>query len=53
MIGPVSTIVMGAIWLGEPLTRWMATGTACVIIGIWLPTMQGARARRPAEKATV
>jgi drug/metabolite transporter (DMT)-like permease len=36
MIGPVSTILMGVVILGEPFTAWMAAGTACVLAGIWL-----------------
>jgi drug/metabolite transporter (DMT)-like permease len=36
MIGPVSTIAMGALILGEPFTPWIAAGTACVLAGIWL-----------------
>jgi drug/metabolite transporter (DMT)-like permease len=36
MIGPVSTILMGAVILGEPFTPWVAAGTACVLGGIWL-----------------
>jgi drug/metabolite transporter (DMT)-like permease len=36
MIGPVSTIVMGVLILGEPFTPWLAVGTALVLSGIWL-----------------
>jgi drug/metabolite transporter (DMT)-like permease len=36
MIGPVSTIMMGAVILGEPFTAWVAAGTVLVIAGIWL-----------------
>jgi drug/metabolite transporter (DMT)-like permease len=36
MIGPVSTIMMGVVILGEPFTAWVAAGTVLVIAGIWL-----------------
>lgn len=38
MIGPMSTIVMGALILGEPFTAWIAAGTALVIAGIFVFT---------------
>jgi drug/metabolite transporter (DMT)-like permease len=36
MIGPLSTILMGVVILGEPFTVWIAAGTALVLLGIWL-----------------
>ncbi len=36
MIGPLSTIVMGVLILGEPLNAWIGAGTALVLAGIWL-----------------
>ena len=36
MIGPLSTILMGVVILGEPFTAWIAAGTALVLAGIWL-----------------
>jgi len=36
MIGPVSTILMSVLILGEPFTPWMAAGTVLVMSGIWL-----------------
>jgi drug/metabolite transporter (DMT)-like permease len=36
MIGPLSTILMGVVVLGEPFTAWVAAGTALVLAGIWL-----------------
>jgi drug/metabolite transporter (DMT)-like permease len=36
MIGPLSTIFMGAVILGEPFTAWVAAGTALVLAGIWM-----------------
>jgi drug/metabolite transporter (DMT)-like permease len=36
MIGPLSTILMGVLILGEPFTAWIAAGTLLVLAGIWL-----------------
>lgn len=36
MIGPMSTILMGVLILGEPFTAWVAAGTLLVLAGIWL-----------------
>ncbi|MEW6703705.1 MAG: DMT family transporter [Pseudomonadota bacterium] len=36
MVGPLSTIVMGVLILGEPFTPWIAAGTALVLAGVWL-----------------
>ena len=36
MIGPLSTILMGVMILGEPFTAWVAAGTMLVLAGIWL-----------------
>ena len=36
MIGPLSTIAMGIVLLGEPFTPWLAAGTALVVAGIFL-----------------
>ena len=36
MIGPLSTIVMGVVILGEPFTAWIVAGTLLVLTGIWL-----------------
>ncbi|MEO6032656.1 MAG: DMT family transporter [Burkholderiaceae bacterium] len=38
MIGPLSTILMGVLILGEPFTVWIAAGTVLVLAGIWLLT---------------
>jgi drug/metabolite transporter (DMT)-like permease len=42
MIGPMSTIVMGVVILGEPFTAWVAAGTVLVLSGIWLFTRPAA-----------
>jgi len=36
MVGPMSTILMGVLILGEPFTPWIAAGTLLVLVGIWL-----------------
>jgi drug/metabolite transporter (DMT)-like permease len=35
-IGPLSTILMAVLLLGEPFTVWEAAGTVLVLAGIWL-----------------
>jgi drug/metabolite transporter (DMT)-like permease len=35
-IGPLSTIVLATLLLGEPFTAWVAAGTVLVLAGIWL-----------------
>lgn len=39
-IGPVSTILLAVLLLGEPFTAWVAAGTVLVLVGIWLLTTQ-------------
>jgi drug/metabolite transporter (DMT)-like permease len=41
MIGPLSTILMGVVILGEPFTAWIAAGTVLVIAGIFVFTRTG------------
>ena len=36
MIGPISTIIMGVVILGEPFTGWIVAGTLLVLSGVWL-----------------
>jgi len=36
MVGPLSTISMGVLILGEPFTAWTFVGTAFVLAGIWM-----------------
>lgn len=38
MVGPISTILMGVLILGEPLTVWIAGGTLLVLAGIYVFT---------------
>ena len=35
MIGPMSTIVLGVLVLGEPFTGWVVVGTTLVLAGVW------------------
>ena len=41
MVGPMSTILMGVLLLGEPFTAWIAAGTVLVIAGIFVFTRTG------------
>jgi drug/metabolite transporter (DMT)-like permease len=43
MIGPLSTITLGVLLLGEPFNAWVVAGTALVLLGVW----RLARASRP------
>ncbi len=36
MIGPMSTIILSVLILGEPFTVWIAAGTVLVVAGIWV-----------------
>ena len=38
MVGPMSTILLGVLLLGEPFTAWVAAGTALVVAGIFVFT---------------
>lgn len=37
-IGPVSTILLSVLILGEPFSSWLVAGTVLVLLGIWLLT---------------
>ena len=41
MVGPMSTILMGVVFLGEPFTAWVAAGTVLVITGIFVFSRSG------------
>ncbi len=41
MIGPMSTILMGVVILGEPFTAWIAAGSVLVIAGIFVFSRAG------------
>jgi drug/metabolite transporter (DMT)-like permease len=36
MVGPMSTILMGVVILGEPFTAWIAAGSVLVISGVFV-----------------
>ena len=36
MVGPVSTLVLGVLLLGEPMTVWVGAGSLCVLAGVTL-----------------
>jgi drug/metabolite transporter (DMT)-like permease len=41
MVGPMSTIAMGTLILGEPFTGWVAAGSMLVILGIFVFMRKG------------
>ncbi len=41
MVGPMSTIAMGVLLLGEPFTGWVIAGTLLVLLGIYFCTRAG------------
>jgi drug/metabolite transporter (DMT)-like permease len=46
MVGPMSTILMGVLILGEPFTAWVAAGTLLVLAGIFVFTRSAPTATR-------
>jgi len=44
MIGPMSTILMGVLILGEPLNSWIIAGTVLVVAGIYMFSRSARRA---------
>jgi len=46
MVGPMSTILMGVLILGEPFNAWIAAGTVLVIAGIFVFS-RGSAVRAP------
>jgi drug/metabolite transporter (DMT)-like permease len=36
MVGPMSTIALGVLLLGEPFNGWVVAGTLLVLTGVWL-----------------
>jgi len=36
MVGPMSTMIMGVVLLGEPFTAWLVAGTVLVIAGVFV-----------------
>jgi drug/metabolite transporter (DMT)-like permease len=38
MVGPMSTLMMAGIFLDEPLTSWVLSGTVLVVAGVFVCT---------------
>ena len=36
MVGPLSTLALGVLILGEPLNAWVGAGTRLVLAGVWM-----------------
>jgi drug/metabolite transporter (DMT)-like permease len=36
MVGPMSTLVMGVLVLGEPFNGWIVAGTGLVLAGVFV-----------------
>jgi drug/metabolite transporter (DMT)-like permease len=36
MVGPLSTLALGVLILGEPINAWIGAGTLLVLAGVWL-----------------
>jgi len=45
MVGPVSTIVLGYVFLDEAITTWQLAGTVLVLTGVFVLSKKGAPAR--------
>lgn len=41
MVGPMSTITLGVLWLDEPFNAWILAGTLLVLTGVFLVTKYG------------
>jgi drug/metabolite transporter (DMT)-like permease len=35
-LSPLTAALLGALLLGEPLTPWLLSGLACVVLGLWI-----------------
>lgn len=44
MVGPMSTLMMAAMWLDEPLSAWVLGGTVLVVAGVFVCTRSPAAA---------
>jgi drug/metabolite transporter (DMT)-like permease len=51
MVGPLATLFMGVLILDEPLNAWIVTGTAVVLLGIYIFTRAGPSQAQEAHKA--
>ena len=53
MVGPMSTLIMGVLILGEPMNAWIVVGTVLVLGGVFLVTFRtGNRAATASSPAT-
>jgi drug/metabolite transporter (DMT)-like permease len=43
MIGPMSTIALGVLLLGEPLNMWIGVGTLLVVSGVFIVSKYGTK----------
>jgi len=50
-INPVVAVLLGWLWLGEPLTWWTAAGMVVTMVGVWLVNEGGRRARQVVAEA--
>jgi drug/metabolite transporter (DMT)-like permease len=50
MVGPISTILMGVVILGEPFTVWIAAGSVLVIAGIFVFSRSAASNTKPERR---
>jgi len=41
MVGPMTTVLLGVLVLGEPLSAWIGVGTLLVLMGVYLASQQG------------
>jgi len=41
MVGPMSTITLGVLVLGEPVNSWIVLGTVLVLSGVYMASQSG------------
>jgi drug/metabolite transporter (DMT)-like permease len=41
MVGPMSTITLGVLVLGEPVNMWIVLGTVLVLSGVYMASQSG------------
>jgi drug/metabolite transporter (DMT)-like permease len=51
MIGPMSTIAMGMIFLGEQLNLWIIGGTVLVLLGVYWVSANAQHQMNPDEQS--
>ncbi|HXF44570.1 MAG TPA: EamA family transporter, partial [Burkholderiaceae bacterium] len=42
MVGPIATIALGYVFLGEAISGWQVAGTAFVLAGVWVLSRKAA-----------